>query len=352
MLHQSSAHGRAFLIIIDRFAYFLRVHHDSMSKEFSPGFFFRNPHIQTFLGRSKFRLREEETLRQASAPVILDGGNGVRLLGYHTRQPEGNSRGLIALIHGWEGSADSTYILSTACFFFQRGFDIFRLNLRDHGESHHLNEGLFHGALILETFTAMQHIARLCRQGHFYIVGFSLGGNYALRLALKHNQKDSIPALSHVFAVSPALDPYKSTLAIDQGLAIYRRYFLKKWKRSLLKKEMLFPDLYDFRAMMKIGTCMELTEAIMPYYPDFSDYRQYFNHYTLTDEAFSSLSIPATIMISQDDPVVPIEDFHGLKHQQNLHLSIQRHGGHCGFIDMPGFSCWYERKIYDTINAG
>ncbi|MCX5827198.1 MAG: alpha/beta fold hydrolase, partial [Deltaproteobacteria bacterium] len=264
----------------------------------------------------------------------------------------GNSRGLIALIHGWEGSADSTYILSTACFFFQRGFDIFRLNLRDHGESHHLNEGLFHGALILETFTAMQHIARLCGQGHFYIVGFSLGANYALRIALKHAHEGIIPALSHVFAVSPALDPYKSTLAIDQGLAIYRWYFLKKWKRSLLKKEMLFPDLYDFRAMMKIRTCMELTEAIMPYYPDFSDYRQYFSHYTLTDKVFSCLSIPATIMISQDDPVVPIEDFHGLKRQQNLHLSIQRHGGHCGFIEMPSFSCWYERKIYDTINTG
>jgi len=322
-----------------------------MNKEFSPGFFFRNPHIQTFLGRSKFRLREEEALRQVSAPVILDGGNGVRLLGYHSRQPGSNSRGLITLIHGWEGSADSTYILSTASYFFQRGFDIFRLNLRDHGESHHLNKGLFHGALLPETFGAMQHIGRLCRQGHVYIVGFSLGGNYALRLALKHNRQDSIPSLSHVFAVSPALDPYKATLAIDQGLAIYRRYFLKKWKRSLRKKEMLFPDLYDFRSMMKIKTCMELTEAIMPYYPDFSDYRQYFSHYTLTDKTFSGLSIPTTIMISQDDPVVPIEDFHALRHQQNLYLSIQRHGGHCGFIDMPGFSCWYERKIYDTIIA-
>lgn len=198
----------------------------------------------------------------------------------------------------------------------------------------------------------MQEISHLRRKGHFYIVGFSLGGNYALRIAIKQNEKENIPFLSHVFAVSPALDPYKATLAIDQGLSVYRRYFLKKWKRSLLKKEKLFPRIYDFGSMMKIGTCMELTEAIMPYYPSFSDYRHYFSHYTLTDQAFSGLSIPATIMISEDDPVVPIEDFHNLKLQNNLHLSVQRYGGHCGFIDMPGFSCWYERKIYDTINAG
>ncbi len=323
-----------------------------MNNDFPPGFFFRNPHIQTFLGRSKFRLREEETLRQGSAPVILDGGDGVRLLGYHSRQPEDKGRGLIALIHGWEGSVDSTYILSTACFFFRKGFDIFRLNLRDHGESHHLNKGLFHCALLPETFRAMQHIGSLRRQGHFYLIGFSLGGNYALRIAMKHSQKGGIPNLSHVFAVSPALDPYKATLAIDQGFAIYRRYFLKKWKRSLLKKEKLSPGLYDFRSMMKIGTCMELTEAIMPYYPDFSDYRQYFSHYTLTAQTFDRLSVPTTIMVSADDPVVPSDDFQELKHQHHLHLSMQRYGGHCGFIDMPGFSCWYERRIYDTINAG
>jgi uncharacterized protein len=323
-----------------------------MTNDFSPRFFFRNPHIQTFLGRSKFRLSAAETLRQASAPVILDGGEGVRLLGYHARQPNDNSRGLIALIHGWEGSVDSTYILSTACFFFGKGFDIFRLNLRDHGESHHLNKGLFHGALLQETFRAMQQIGALCRKGLFYIVGFSLGGNYALRIALQHSQEDGIPNLSHVFAVSPALDPYKSTLAIDEGLAIYRRYFLKKWKRSLRKKETLFPGLYDFGAMMKIETCMELTAAIMPYYPDFRDYLQYFSHYTLTSQDFDRLSIPTTIIISADDPVVPIEDFHNLKHQYHLHLSMQRYGGHCGFIDMPGLSCWYERKIHDAIRAG
>jgi predicted alpha/beta-fold hydrolase len=323
-----------------------------MNEDFSPGYLFRNPHLQTFLGRSKLRIREEQTLRQASAPVILDGGNGVRLLGYHSRQPGNDCRGLIALIHGWEGSVDSTYILSTACFFFRKGFDVFRLNLRDHGESHHLNEGLFHGALLPETFGAMQHIGSLCRQGHLFIVGFSLGGNYALRIALKHGRQDDVPNLSHVFAVSPALDPYKATLAIDQGLAIYRRYFLKKWKRSLLKKERLFPNLYDFGPMMKIGTCMELTEAIMPYYPDFHDYRHYFRHYTLTDRSFENLSVPVTIMISEDDPVVPIQDFRNLKKKRHLHLSIQRYGGHCGFIDMPAFSCWYERKIYDTICAG
>jgi len=132
-----------------------------MSNVFAPGFCFRNPHLQTFLGRSKYRLKDTEALHRSSTPVILPCGEGVRLLGHHARRPEGTARGLVVLIHGWEGSADSTYILATAGYFYRRGFDIFRLNLRDHGESHHLNEGLFHGALIRETFQALRNIARL-----------------------------------------------------------------------------------------------------------------------------------------------------------------------------------------------
>ncbi len=320
-----------------------------MNNIFAPGLFFRNPHLQTFLGRSKYRLKDTEELHRSSTPIILPCGEGVRLLGLHARHPEGNSRGLVALIHGWEGSADSTYILATAGYLFRLGFDIFRLNLRDHGDSHHLNEGLFHGALIRETFQALRNISRLPTYGRLYLIGFSLGGNFALRAALKHSREEEIPSLSHVFAVSPALDPHKATVAIDAGWGVYRRYFLNKWKRSLNKKQALFPHLYDFRPMMKTRSCMELTEAIMVYYREYRDYLDYFRQYTLDGASFIGLSVPTTIIISRDDPVIPIEDFHALPTQEKLLVAVQPYGGHCGFIDMPGFSCWYERKIYDII---
>jgi len=320
-----------------------------MNEAFKPGFFFRNPHLQTFLGRSKIRVRKEEHFRRASKAMVLDCGEGVRLLGYHTRQETGDAKGLIVLIHGWEGSADSTYILATAGFFFRRGFDVFRLNLRDHGESHHLNEGLFHGALIRETFQALQNIAALPTYGRLYLIGFSLGGNFALRLALKHSREKEIPALTRVFAISPALDPHKATVAIDNGWGVYRRYFLNKWKRSLRKKQALFPELYDFKPLMKARSCMEMTESIMIYYRDFSDFRDYFRQYTLVGPAFRGLSVPTTIMVSRDDPVIPTIDFYELHAQENLHLSVQPYGGHCGFIALPDFSCWYERRIDNAI---
>ena len=115
-----------------------------ISTKFIPKPWARNPHLQTILGSLKVRARGRHPMTEAAKETIVDGGEGVHLLGYHSRQSSGASRGLVTLIHGWEGSSDSTYVLSMGNYLYDRGYDVFRLNLRDHGESHHLNEGLFH----------------------------------------------------------------------------------------------------------------------------------------------------------------------------------------------------------------
>jgi predicted alpha/beta-fold hydrolase len=319
-----------------------------VSEPFLPAFWARSPHIQTIFGSLTLRAAGKNEMTDASREVITDAGSGARLLGFHSRQPGRSPRGLIILIHGWEGSSDSTYVLSTGRFLFRRGYDIFRLNLRDHGKSHHLNRELFHGALTDETAQAVGNIAGLLPDRPCYLIGFSLGGNFALRIALRQCDS-SIPNLKRIFSISPALDPYRSTIAIDKSLPLYRDYFLAKWKRSLRCKERCFPELYHFEKIMHHKTCMALTEAIMPWYTEFGNYRDYFRLYTLTGNVLASLAVPVTIITSADDPVVPAEDFHHLPRNRYLDLSIQPYGGHCGFLDPFPFGCWYERRIAETL---
>lgn len=316
---------------------------------FLPAFWVRSPHLQTIFGSLRVRALGKCEMTEVSQEVIVDAGQGGRLLGFRSRQRTGTPRGLVILIHGWEGSSDSTYILSTGRFLFRRGYEIFRLNLRDHGKSHHLNRGLFHGALTDETAQAVANIASLRPDRPCYLVGFSLGGNFALRIALRQFDLP-ITNLRRVFAISPALDPYRSTLAIDDSLPIYRNYFLAKWKRSLRRKELCFPDLYRFEEILHRKTCMGLTEAIMPWYTEFGNYREYFNRYTLTGNFLSPLAFPVTVITSADDPFIPVEDFRRLPKSRFLDLSIQPYGGHCGFLDPFPFGCWYERRIADTLD--
>ena len=321
---------------------------ESMSVQFFPNLLSRNPHLQSMIATSPARNIGPNAMLDAARQIILDGGNGVRLLGHYSPHTDQPAKALIILIHGWEGSSESAYILASGKYLFGKGYDIFRLNLRDHGESHHLNEGLFHGALIDETFQAVSHICRLAKDLPVYLMGFSLGGNFALRIALRQSLC-RIVNLKHVFAISPALDPYKSTQCIDESLPFYRLYFLKKWKRSLRKKQALFPHKYNFNGILNLKTCIGLTEAIMPWYPEYSDCRLYFKEYTLLNGAFKDLSMPVTIISAEDDPFIPVDDFRRLEKNSNLHLLIQPYGGHCGFLEFFPYACWYDRLIDRTI---
>jgi hypothetical protein len=266
------------------------------------------------------------------------------LLGFHSANKKHSGKGLILLLHGWEGSSDSTYIIHTGNYLFKKGYDIFRLNMRDHGKSHHLNEDLFHGGLIDEIFNATCEVAELSRGKPFVVIGFSLGGNFVFRVALRHGEKP-VRNLRYVIAISAILNPFKSTRLIDNSLFIYRHYFLKKWKRSLVIKQGLFPDRYDFTGILKMKTLMEMTDGIIGKYSPFRNHREYFDAYTLRGKSLEDLSVPLSLIISRDDPFIPVDDFYTLKGKRNVHLSIQPYGGHCGFLDPFPFGCWYERKI-------
>ena len=318
---------------------------------FMPAFLLRNPHLQTILASLRIRALGANPLRQRSEEILVDAGSGVRLLGYHTVHPGGRSHGLVILLHGWEGSSESTYMLTTGRRFYRSGYDVFRLNLRDHGNSHHINEGVFHSARIEEVFTSVLNIVAAAGGRPCHLVGFSLGGNFGLRIARRLSPGQA-GNLRNVIAISPVLDPLKATHAIDGGFFLYRDYFVKKWKRSLGIKQRLFPGLYDFNDVMGLKSCMAITERVIPRYTPFRDVLEYFHTYRLAGADFSRLAVSATILASEDDPVIPVDDFRTLRGNDRLRVFIERYGGHCGFLQNLRLRVWFEDLIERIIRDG
>ena len=93
-----------------------------------------------------------------SRELLLDCGDGVRLQAFHSTPIAGRSRTMAVLLHGWEGSAQSLYVLSLAQTLHAAGFDVVRLNLRDHGDTHHLNRELFHSCRLPEVVGAVRRL--------------------------------------------------------------------------------------------------------------------------------------------------------------------------------------------------
>lgn len=319
--------------------------------DYRPPWWLRNAHLQSVLGSSPMRRRHGQRRLADSGAVttahLIDGGDGVRLQGLHSAMPGVEPRGLVLLLHGWEGSADSSYMRLTAVQLLARGFEVFRLNFRDHGGTHHLNEALFHSNRIAEVVHAAVDVARRFPLRPLSVAGYSLGGNFALRLALQAPAA-GLP-LMHVAAVCPVLDPARTMEAMETGLPLYMWYFERKWRGSLARKRALFPQRIDFDDRILALRMRPLTQWLVERHTQFGTLERYFDGYSIAGNRLAALQVPASILMAADDPVIPAGDFHALQLPDASRVEIAPRGGHCGFLEGASLDSFGERWVAQRL---
>lgn len=305
---------------------------------FHPQGLLRNPHVQSVLASSSLRktlaARRRARVEAGAEPHILDCGDGVRLLGMLSRQTARPARrGLVVLLHGWEGSVQSTYLIHTGARLLDEGFDVFRLNLRDHGDTHHLNAEIFHSCRIDEVVGAVRAVQqRFGGDAPLGIAGYSLGGNFALRVALR--APGAGISMQRAVAVCPVISPAAGLAAIETAPWFYQAYFLRKWRRSLETKARHFPGAFDFADWQPKHGLRELTRKLVERYTDFGTLERYLDGYTIGGDRLAGMTVASAILTAEDDPIIPVADFRALQLPPTCRLEIAPHGGHCGFL--PG----------------
>ena len=324
---------------------------DAAPIPFAPVFGLRSATLQSTLAskRPVHRLWRQRglDLNALSTAHVLDCGDGIRLTGRRTAHTRSLSRGLVVLIHGWEGCHDSSYLYSMAATLFSAGYNVFRLNLRDHGSTHHLNQEMFHSARMAEVLGAVTAARQLDPDGNLYVMGFSLGGNFALRVALQGPALGLTPRLT--VAISPAINPGATLLAIDEGPALFRKYFLGRWKQTLRAKRKAWPH-YDFRAFDTLKSFVDTTRHFVSAYTEYASYEDYLAQYTLSPPMLMQAPSPIAVISARDDTVIPIEDFQGLSARGSvLACDLTDRGGHCGFIRNWRLESWAEQRALELL---
>jgi predicted alpha/beta-fold hydrolase len=303
------------------------------AETFLPAFGLRNTHTQSLINSSNFRRRivgkRSKAMLDAEQDWTVDGGGGIRLLGHYSPQ-KGHSKGLVVLFHGWEGSSRSNYIVAAGGMLFDRGFDVFRLNFRDHGDSHHMNTGIFHSCRLDEVVHALKDIQQRTGARDWALSGYALGGNFALRVAL--SAPEAGLSLKQVVAVCPVVSPSNALKAMEDGPRGYESYFIRKWAKSLKLKQSLFPDNYEYEEWHELGSLRERTGYLATRYYEFESLDQYFDGYSIAGDRLKAVQISTTILTSEDDMVVPVSDFQNLPENENIELLVTRFGGHCAFL--------------------
>lgn len=317
---------------------------------FTPPAWLNNAHVQSILPSLKVRrlllARRARAMLSCARTQVLDCGDGVRLLGHYSSQEAAGrrpARDLAILLHGWEGSADSLYVLSLGSHLFSLGCDVYRLNLRDHGPTHHLNEDIFHSCRLAEVLGAVRSIQQSLPGRRITMAGFSLGGNFTLRVAAR------APAagidLARAVAICPVLRPHSTMDVLEQGSFVYRQYFIAKWKRSLRLKQRLFPQRYDFTSILAQRSIKTMTEVLVKRYSEFPDLDAYLNGYAIVGDVLARLEVPSHLLLALDDPIIPARDVDDLPRTPFLQITALPYGGHCGFMDSMSRESWADRQV-------
>jgi predicted alpha/beta-fold hydrolase len=122
--------------------------------------------------------------------------------------------------------------------------------------------------------------------------------------------------------------------------------------RSLLKKQAVWPNDYDFKELARMADLRRMTAELVRRFTEFPSLEDYLNGYAITEGGLAQLKVPARIITSLDDPIIPAHSLQRLARAASLQLTVTRHGGHCGFLERLSGPSWVERRIVEEFDSG
>lgn len=300
-----------------------------------------DPHLQTVFAH--YWKRPNADLEFPIERRLFETEPGVHVL-VLSQRPRGQSRGEIVMIHGLEGSGDAGYIRSLAAAALHAGFATHRFHMRTCGGTEHLCSTLYHGGL---TSDLREVLRRLRSEGRTpaFLVGFSLGGNVAIKLAGELGS-GAAHLVRGVCGVSTPLDLAACARRIGEpDNRIYQARFVRRMRSRLCATGRYRADQFA-----GLRTIVELDDRFTA--PSFG-----FDgaaHYYRTQSAIGYLDgirTPALLIQAKDDTFIPysIYESTGLRANPCIQLLVTEYGGHLGFLGRRPHRFWVDEAIMDWI---
>ena len=246
---------------------------------------------------------------------------------------------------GWLGHKDSKYLIPLADLLHINNFDIIRIHPIDHGDTEHLNKDFFRATDIQTLIEAVEFIGNKYQNNEIHLIGFSLGGNIALRISAC----ESINFLKSTVVISPVIDPEISMRAMDNTSWILKKYFVNKWRRTLRRK-MRLHNISNLEESLRYKDLEKMTEFFTKNFSPHSDVKELFSGYAINQDIINQIKNNTLIYSSVDDPCVPIEPLCKLHQTDNVKFKPQQYGGHCGFIDDFKFNSSVYEEIVNKLS--
>lgn len=262
-----------------------------------------------------------------------------------------NSKNLVLLSHGLEGSSDRQYIQGAAKLFSKNNWDVLAWNCRSCSGEMNRTSRLYHHGDIEDIGTVIDHALTKKEYENVVMIGFSMGGAMSLNYLGKNGK--SIPSqIKAAVAFSTPCDLREGAEILNlKSNAVYRKRFLRNLKKKILIKEQEFPGLVDLKKLEEIKEWRDFDEhfsAPLNNYKDADDF--YFN--SSAKNFMENIQIPTLLVNAHNDPILtpgcsPISI---AKTHTNIFIENPEKGGHCGFMLPNEEFAWSENRALEFAN--
>lgn len=291
-----------------------------------PPFWARTGHGQTILSHlwptSARELRDGvDGVTAHDVPV----GDGDRLRVFHA---PGTSGTLVAIFHGLSGDSGADYVRQTARVARTLGHSVLAVNHRGCGAGRGLARGLYHSGRADDLGAVFEWARGALPEEHQLGVGFSLSGNALLLLLARETRGHPDAGI----AINPPVHLRHCSERISSGAnRLYDRRFVRRCTRLLHERveDGLLPPDYP---IPRVRTLWEFDEQVTAPLGGFADAEDYYRCCS-TFELLERIEAPTVILTAEDDPFVPVQDFGQARGSARIHLHVERHGGHVGYLE-------------------
>lgn len=264
---------------------------------------------------------------------------------------EVSSKKLAIISHGIEGNSQSSYIRPLVGLLVKSNISVIAWNFR--GCSGRLNAlpKNYHGGLTQDLELVVK---TAISRGYtdITLIGFSLGGNLALRYCAERGR--ILPTeITRVIALSVPCDLEDAAQTIIKSAGgAYNRYIVNLLKHKARRKARAMPGEYPDIDKIKVRTVEDFDNLFTAPHFGFKDARDYWKKASCLN-VLEDITVPSWIISAQDDPFfskasIPFKE---ASNNPYLKLIVSTNGGHLGFFSSITLARWTDALILSLIGV-
>jgi predicted alpha/beta-fold hydrolase len=266
-----------------------------------------------------------------------------------TRHSTLDTRPLVALFHGLEGSSRSHYAVTLMAAVRDAGWRGVAVHFRGcSGEPNRLPRA-YHSGDAQEIGWIMRQLRAGQRGAPLFAAGVSLGGNALLKW-LGETGAGAAGTADAAAAVSAPLDLMVAGDALGRGFnLIYTRNFLATLRSKSVKKLERHPGLYDAAAVAAARTLREFDDLVTAPLHGFRNTDDYWTRAS-SKPGLKNICVPTLVLNAKNDPFLPAPALPGpAEVSAAVTLEQPDNGGHVGFVQgvFPGNFLWLPRRLLE-----